>query len=158
MTTDPQDIMASLQELVDVNRDTMESLRLEWDAKWGTERFDVPGKAIDFGLIYEEVLMDCPEIINSVTNGPLTSNSQIEEVMGRLSEPFVDYVNMIRKYIVLHNVNLYVKLGYLELIFEAESLSETYKLSDKARAELSDDILAAMEKLIELHKAFSNRA
>lgn len=150
-----EELFNSLNEVSAANKDVGASLRLAFDETWGGELFQVSGRLIDWTLIYETVLNDASELLNN-SDGKLDNEDEFVAVLGDLGKPFMDYANMVRKYLIMHNINLYVKLGYLDLLFDAKTGTELYQVTESCRLGAPKAIVEAIERLAELYAEFSS--
>lgn len=148
-----EDKLEELSNVYQVSRDVERALRQEFHDRWGKERVDIPIVLVDWPSIWEAVLAESPKVLNDWSQ-PLLVTEELVGVLGALAEPFAHFVNLSRRYVIAHNINLYVSLGYIDMVFDPDKLAESYRVTDLAKVELKDKTYELLELLVKAHEAF----
>lgn len=101
--------------------------------KWENYRADIPINYIDFYKIHATVREFTPEVLNDWKEKLLPS-SELEEKLGILSglmDQFVDYVNTMRRTLVLQYLHTFTSTGYLNIVMDSEG-KDSYVVNEEA--------------------------
>ena len=84
----------------------------EFAEKWSKVMVSVPANYIDYVTLYSELERDYPHLA-CTEDRPLVKSEELERILGEIVEPFVDYINLMRRTSLLQALNAYIKTGYL---------------------------------------------
>lgn len=117
--------MSAEEFLVDINEkhDTIESAELlSFSARWKDYQSNIPIDFIDFYKIHLSVTTYTPEVITDWKT-PLKATPELQKALGPLvdlTDAYVDYVNTLRRTLVLKYLVSLTSTGYLDEALDSE--------------------------------------
>jgi hypothetical protein len=84
----------------------------EFAEKWSNVTVTVPANYIDYVTLYSELERDYPHLAGT-QDRPLVKTEELAQMLGEIVDPFVDYINLMRRTSLLQALNAYIKTGYL---------------------------------------------
>jgi hypothetical protein len=84
----------------------------EFAEKWSQVTVTVPANYIDYVTLYSELERDFPHLAGT-QDRPLVKSEELAQILGEIVDPFVDYINLMRRTSLLQALNAYIKTGYL---------------------------------------------
>lgn len=100
---------------------------LAFHNKWHEHRADTPIDFIDFHKINASIKAYAPQVLGDWKK-KLVATPELEKELGILAgliDPYVDYVNSIRRTLILQYLNTLTTTGYLDITLDSSG-KETY--------------------------------
>lgn len=140
-------------DLSDANDDIQKSLSLDFVDKWSGKMLMTPVVFVDWAQMWATMRVEHPEVLGDWTT-PLKAGEEMRNILGELAEPLADFIRLSRHSSILQNLNLHTGLGYLELIFDIDTGTERYQLTDKAKAVQNPIVKSKLEQLVSAYGNF----
>ena len=148
-----EELLKKADDVLRAGADIQHSLRKEFVSTWAESTFVCPAIFIDWNVIWDMMYVEYPDALGT-WNSPLEATPELEAILGGLAPAFAHFVTLSRKYAVSHQVNIYTQMGYLEMIFDSDTMSEAYRATTVAKDQLPEDSFRGLEKIIEAYEAF----
>lgn len=133
----------SLEDLNDVLDDITEWEREKFLDKWGEAPVTSPLRNFNFKQLLDQ--LRSPEMVHLI--GPEGNPAEVTPLLksrfGQLTEPLVDYVNMVRRTNLRRAIETYLHLGYLKLVM-SESGEARYSLTDTVPDRSKQDVVRCL--------------
>lgn len=133
----------ALEEVNRANEDIASSNSIDFYKKWGGVGLSVPGAFIDWAGIQAYLIKNEPQLFGDWSTH-LEVGEELESMIGALAEPLVEYVNIERKISLAQRLNALASDGFVELVFDVESGSPVYQVTDNETAKEHKKDLDAM--------------
>lgn len=113
----------------------------EFAEKWSEVTVTVPANYIDYVTLYSELERDYPHLAG-MEDRPLVKSEELEQLLGEITDPFVDYINLMRRTSLLQALNAYIKTGYLSYgLGDDSGLEYTLPLDVDIPSDMRQDII-----------------
>lgn len=140
--------MSELDDISSSNEDIMTMLSNDFSTKWAEARVDSPVIFINFEQLWSRAKVEVPELLGTWKDVKIDVEP-LRELVGDLAEPLVDFIALSRKSSILQHINLFVNLGYIEMIFDIDNFRETYRLTGKTE---NPELVEQFKELINVYE------
>lgn len=131
-----------LSELINSNRDILDLEFSDFVDKWGEREVTVPVSLINFYGLIEHIHSKRPELLE--LNHIDENKEELEEVLGELTEPFIDFVFSDERAGIKQRLNALEKKGYVDIYLDENGVT-IMEPTEKAEGEILEGICALIK-------------